>query len=205
MKLNKKGVTIIELIVSIALISVVMLFMYQLLADVTFQKDNDYIATVNQRQRIDMINKIEKSVQKMIKKYQTTGDINIYTYGNSSYGVKVKINGKDRVKLEIKTSKTILELYEYDETVAGSNKLVLLETWTIKGGTFASKEDIGNLIIQKKASDYGTNISMWQCTIPIYTENINNKMLKYQINGINKNENNNNTLDDITFSAIVKT
>ena len=55
MKLNNKGVTIIELIVSIALISVVMLFMYRLLADVTFQKDNDYFASVNQEQRIEII------------------------------------------------------------------------------------------------------------------------------------------------------
>ena len=62
MKLNKKGITIIELIVSVALISVIMLFMYKLLADITFQKENDYFASVNQEQRIEIIDKIETTL-----------------------------------------------------------------------------------------------------------------------------------------------
>lgn len=38
MKINNKGVTIVELLVSLALLSVVLMFLYNLLSNVTFEK-----------------------------------------------------------------------------------------------------------------------------------------------------------------------
>ena len=59
MKLDNKGISIIELIISISLISVVMLFLYNLLSNVTFEKDDDYFASLNQANRIEIISTIE--------------------------------------------------------------------------------------------------------------------------------------------------
>ena len=42
MKLNNKGVTIVELLVSLALLSVVLMFLYNLLSNVTFEKNTDF-------------------------------------------------------------------------------------------------------------------------------------------------------------------
>ena len=58
MKLNNKGVTIVELLVSLALLSVVLMFLYNLLSNVTFEKNTDFISNSNQANRIDIINKI---------------------------------------------------------------------------------------------------------------------------------------------------
>ena len=62
MKLNNKGVTIIELLVSVALVSVVLMFLYNLLANVTFEKITDFIASTNQANRIDIITTIENDL-----------------------------------------------------------------------------------------------------------------------------------------------
>lgn len=67
--INNKGLTIIELIISVALISVVMLFMYKLLADVSFERDNDFFASLNQAQRIEIIDTIEKALMNNAKTY----------------------------------------------------------------------------------------------------------------------------------------
>jgi len=86
MKLNKKGLTIIELIVSIALISVIMLFMYKLLSDITFERDNDYIATLNHEQRIEIIDNIESVLNDNnagITSYSATGKTLRITYNGS--------------------------------------------------------------------------------------------------------------------------
>ena len=62
MKLNNKGVTIVELLVSLALLSVVLMFLYNLLSNVTFEKNTDFIANSNQANRIDIINTIENDL-----------------------------------------------------------------------------------------------------------------------------------------------
>ena len=62
MKINNKGVTIVELLVSLALLSVVLMFLYNLLSNVTFEKNTDFIANSNQANRIDIINTIENDL-----------------------------------------------------------------------------------------------------------------------------------------------
>ncbi len=62
MKINNKGVTIVELLVSLALLSVVLMFLYNLLSNVTFEKNTDFIANSNQANRIDIIITIENDL-----------------------------------------------------------------------------------------------------------------------------------------------
>ena len=179
MKLNNKGVTIIELIVSIALISVVMLFMYRLLADVTFQKDNDYFASVNQEQRIEIIDKLEThlSSNSNIKSVTVSGR-NIYfknSYGSTLSSLRVEaVSGTYKV----------LTLYN------GSSTSSILNRWNIKGGTLDN--------VPYCYSRTGGGKTIVECTIEVYTTNTNNKYLYH--NG--KAVNNNNTVDDIVFSIM---
>ena len=70
-----------------------------------------------------------------------------------------------------------------DDTLKYSVKGVLQNTWKIKGGKFEDIECISE-------GDKTKVIQITQCTIPVYTTNVNNK------------KDNNNTLDDIIFSFI---
>ena len=164
MKLNNKGFTLIELIVSIALMSVVLLFLYNLLADITFEKDNDYMATVNQRQRIDIIDYIEERLSKIqIANYNIADGENIYFHTNNlADEIGIYVVAKNQIQVSDKQFK-------------------------IKGGTFGK-------ISCKTTSD--VNPTYVECTVPIYTTSINNRLL----NEGGKEINNNNTLDDIIFS-----
>ena len=192
MKLNKKGISIIELIVSISLISVVMLFMYRLLANVTFQKEDDFFASVNQEQRIEIIDKIETAIEKALDTY--TGTVTVGKISGSGFhGIDVRIGSSSRVQIRVKTNnyKNII-LYEANPSLSITNQ------WTIKGGTLANST---NTVLNKKLdSTYNTGYDMYEISIPVYTTNTNNK--KYSHNS--KTIDNNNTIDDIIFSVIVK-
>lgn len=63
-KLNKNGMTLMELIVSVALISVIMIFMYKLIADVRSDKNENDKLTDN----IIKISEIEVAIQNTIIK-----------------------------------------------------------------------------------------------------------------------------------------
>ena len=168
MKNNNKGISIIELIISISLISVVMLFLYNLLSNVTFEKDDDYFASLNQANRIEMIRIIE----------DTLLCFPVTNYELLDNNKKIRLYAVPEVYYEIivdNSNKKITYKLNVNEEDYGSAK------WTIKNAT-AGKitcNDVGDGIITTKYI---------QCTIPIYTSNINN------------NENNNNTIDDITFT-----
>lgn len=170
MKLNNKGLSIVELIISIALISIVMVFMYRLITDVTFEKDNDYFASLNQDQRVEIID----TVQAMIKEKKP-----------------IDYNSSSRYfNFEDSEGNVVLYIYRIDNYTLGlyngaRNDQNLLYKWTINGGT------IGNCSCeQEPVSGYIT------CTFPIYTTNSNNKKLSN--NG--KTIDNNNTIDDLTFT-----
>ena len=61
-KLNNKGMTLIELIVSVALISILMIFMYKLISDVKYEKkENDKITD-----NLIKISEIEVTVQEFL-------------------------------------------------------------------------------------------------------------------------------------------
>lgn len=75
MKLNKKGMTLIEIIVSVCMLSTIMIFMYNLLAQVSYEKDNEFFASRNQEQRIEIISYIENLISEL------QGDITFDTNG----------------------------------------------------------------------------------------------------------------------------
>lgn len=155
MKLNKKGISIIELIVSIALMSVVMLFLYNLLSNVTFEKDDDYFASLNQANRIEIISTIENDM---------ICDNTVEFMGivdNSSTSQTLTLKGTKTYKITTNKSGNDYKI-TYEN---GTNR----QTWTIKGGKF------GKINCSNKLGDGIIETNVTQCIIPIYTTNINDK------------------------------
>lgn len=141
--LNNKGLTIIELIISVALISVVMLFMYKLLSDVSFEKDNDFFASLNQSQRIEIIDAIESAVMKNTKSYSRSGNYSI-TFTNGTVSSTLSINSLNK--------KTIT-------FTSGTNNSI----WNMNAG-----EILGIITCNEAASN---EYIVVECKIPIYTTN----------------------------------
>lgn len=193
MKLNNKGVTIIELLVSVALLSVVLMFLYNLLSSVTFEKDNDFIANSNQANRIDIINTIESDL---------ILDNNIEIDKNKDNILILKGTMKGTTTYKIVITENTLAYYVNDS---------IQNTWKIKGATLGnincnktkggtntsndvtecSDNPIKNRSsCHKLTSSQMDSIKITECSIPVYTKNVNNT------------KDNNNTLDDIIFSFI---
>ena len=189
MKLNNKGVTIVELLVSLALLSVVLMFLYNLLSNVTFEKNTDFIANSNQANRIDIINTIESDL---------ILDNNIEINKNQTNDNRLLLKGTKNYKIVI-TENTLA--YYVNNTIQN--------TWKIKGGKLGkincdNSKGGTNIVSNVKECKIDKNlnstcvdksndldsIKITECTIPVFTENVDNT------------KDNNNTLDDITFSFI---
>ena len=88
--MNKKGTTIVELIISLALISVVLLFMMKLLIDINNSNINDSYAKNNQFNRVEII----KTIQNDLKNKRIV-DV---THTNTSNSVTINFIFKDNTK-----------------------------------------------------------------------------------------------------------
>ena len=65
-KMNNKGSTLLELIISIALISVILVFMVRLLVDLNDSETNNKYAKKNQVIRAEILRTIENDLQNKI-------------------------------------------------------------------------------------------------------------------------------------------
>ncbi|MBQ6840773.1 MAG: prepilin-type N-terminal cleavage/methylation domain-containing protein [Bacilli bacterium] len=186
-KLNNKGLTITELLVSVALISVVMLFMYRMLADITFQKDNEYFASQNQEQRIEMIHKIEKTIDDNIDSIIGYSPVNEDTLSKLTL-----IGSTPSSTIEIQAIKAsgILKIIKAEST---------LYEWQLKGGKFSDIKE--ERLKCSSVENAAFNKRLVECKIKVYTENTKNT--DYYDSDANKIIDNNNTIDDIEFSFMI--
>lgn len=97
--MNKKGFTMTELIVSIAIIAVVMIFLVNLLIDIRYDKKNELYDTKNQINRAEIIKTIQNDLDgKVITDINDTGSssnnlvVNIITNDNSNHIIKADSN-----------------------------------------------------------------------------------------------------------------
>ena len=97
--MNKKGFTMTELIVSIAIIAVVMIFLVNLLVDIRYDKKNELYDTKNQINRAEIIKTIQNDLDgKVITDITDTGSssnnlvVNIITYDNSNHTIEADSN-----------------------------------------------------------------------------------------------------------------
>ena len=124
MKLNNKGVTLIELLISVVLVSIIMGFMYKLLLDVTNMQTNDSFATNNQLKRNEIIKTIENDlIDENVGQptLSTSGSVTTITYNNStnkSYSIKVYSD-----KIEYK---------KYNSLTQNNSTCFKTYTWTAK-------------------------------------------------------------------------
>ncbi|MBR4230919.1 MAG: prepilin-type N-terminal cleavage/methylation domain-containing protein [Bacilli bacterium] len=176
MKLNKKGVSIIELIISVTLISIIMLFMYRLLSDITFEKDGDTFAFLNQERRVTILKNVEKTI----------GNNNTLTsIAPSGATINFKSGSTNTYQLTVSSDKKTLT-FKQGSTV--------LDSWPILGGTLV------NPTCTSKALNSGT---IYNCIIKIYTENTNNKDYTTTFNSKTVTINNNNIIDDLVFTFVI--
>ncbi len=97
--MNKKGFTMTELIVSIAIIAVVMIFLVNLLVDIRYDKKNELYDTKNQINRAEIIKTIQNDLDgKVITDINDTGSssnnlvVKITTDDNSPHIIKADNN-----------------------------------------------------------------------------------------------------------------
>ena len=183
MKLNNKGVTVIELIISVALVSVVMLFLYQMLSDITYDKENEFFASGNQVQRIEIANAIGKAIY---------DDKNTVTGFNDDNNNLIAIN-MDRKEGTTSSARTYCINYSsesgiyyvafyYVNSNNCSNTKQDYQKWQLrKGYTLDTEKNLCSITSTEK-------YNIVECSIRVFTENTSN------------NKDNNNTLDDIVFS-----
>lgn len=62
MRLNRKGMTLVELIISVALLSVVLGFLFKILLDVKYESDDAGFAIANQANRAEIIKEIQNDL-----------------------------------------------------------------------------------------------------------------------------------------------
>lgn len=102
MKLNNKGMTLMELLVSIVLVGIVLVFLLQLLTDLEHETENNNYAYNNQVNRTDAIYTIEKDLQKynLVGIEDASADGNLilkfyYISGNDTKTVTLKSDSNE--------------------------------------------------------------------------------------------------------------
>ena len=146
-KMNNKGSTLLELIISIALISVILVFMVRLLVDLNDSETNNKYAKKNQVIRAEILRTIENDLQNKIltdiRDNSTTSNL-IITFkfdGNKESNINVL---KDKLTYKNTDGKT--------------------RTWTLKEGYF----DITQSPVDFSQDE---NIYSLIIDIPVYTTN----------------------------------
>lgn len=128
MKLNNKGMTLIELLISIALISIIITFLYKIINDVNNTKKNPNFAVNNQVNRAEVIRTVEEDIINLkLRHYSRLNDkaIQLDFVDNSSKAISVLPNQK--------------QISYYN--VGGSN----MKSWDMKDENFR----FGNIIIDE--------------------------------------------------------
>lgn len=85
MKLNKKGMTLVELIVSIGLLSIIMAFLFKIILDVKYEKDLSGFADNNQINRAEIVKTIQDDLlNQNLVSYTSTRDYVFFRYANET-------------------------------------------------------------------------------------------------------------------------
>ena len=180
MKLNKNGTTLVELIVSIALLSIVMVFMFKLLADLNNDKYNNDFALDNQVIRAEIIKTIEEDLK-------TKNLDNVYKKGDNQINFYFGPNNNDFYSL-IKEGNSLI--------FNGSTR----RKWTLKGCKLAEiPENLFGVNNVHKITSSSNKILSFMINIEVYTNNDNNSKITYD-SWSNSVYHKNNLIDDITIN-----
>lgn len=117
---NNKGITLIELIISVSLISVVLVFLFQMFVDVRYSDNRTNYSRVNQQNRAIII----KTVQDDFLNYKLTG---LTSEGSTS--------SKFVIKFSFGSSPSTSTLTVTSDTVTYTSVDSQTEKWTIPSGS----------------------------------------------------------------------
>lgn len=183
MKLNNKGMTLMELLISIALVGLVLTFLLQMLNDLEHETDNNNYAYNNQVNRTDVVYTIEKDLQKYnllgIEDASTNGNIIIkfHYIKNNSTTTATLTSAKNEYKDELGDTK---EKYYFRYTSYSGEKY----SWEMKGATI---DTCGTF---KYYIDNTSNSYYFRINIPLYNSVYHER----------NNEDKNNAVDDIEIT-----
>lgn len=155
-KLNNKGLSLIELLISIILISIVVVFMYRLLININNEMTNTDYAISNQQNRLEIIKTVENDL-----------------LNNEVTGITPQTGDTDIVTITYKDgSKSTLEINKTENKVTYTLHDKTNKTWTMKNCT------INNItcIYANYNSDTNNSKSIYTISIMINTVNDNNSI-----------------------------
>lgn len=184
MKLDNKGMTLVELLLSIALIGLVLIFLVQLLNDLQHETDSNNFAYNNQINRIDAIYTIQKDLQKYtlvgIENESSNGKIIINFYYEYEDGTRVATLQSDTNKY-IGNGETKTKYYLRYKSYTNEQF-----SWEMKG---AKLDPCGSF---KYYLNTSSDSYYFKINIPVYNSVYHDR----------NNKNRNNAIDDIeiTFS-----
>ena len=195
MKKNNKGFTLIELIVSITLISVIMVFMFTFLSDVTFEKDNEFFASKNQQIRQEVISLVAKAARYNYNLEEGDEYVNPLTLltvnGNSIIESNTTKTNITTIKFGDGTKNHTLTIEKNENRIKFTSAENKKYAWTLKQGKIDSTTC---------TSKVNSSVALVECIVKVFTENDNNTNLN--AGGITID--NNNSLDDFVFDFLVK-
>lgn len=151
MKLNKKGLTLVELIISVVLIVIVMFFMYRLLNDVNAEKNDNSYAQENTINRGEIIKEIEDDLVG-----QVITDVAV-TNASNTLNLKLTLGSKNATIVVTK------DLFKY------TNPNGELRQWTMQNCTL-NTDHVGVKYTETNG------IYSFLLSIAIYTDNDNNRI-----------------------------
>lgn len=151
MLLNKKGTSLVELIVSVALISVVLIFMFRLLLDLNNEQTNDDFAKENQINRAEILRAVGNDLNN-----NTISSIS--SIGSTTDTMHVNFYYKNGTKTSLTINETTL-------TLLNSNNET--RKWTFKDSTFYPNK--ANVYVKQDNNIYSIIIDL-----EIHTNNDNN-------------------------------
>lgn len=152
MKLNKKGMSLAELIIAVGLISIVIVFLYSLLSDLKNEITNSDFALNNQLTRYEIIKTVQNDMLgEQIKEIKTD---------NSNFEIEITYENGTSTYIKIDSEEGSFVVIEKDDTIT---KWVVDENCFI--GDF-DDIDIKNGGIEGDVTFY--------INIPIYTTNAEN-------------------------------
>lgn len=173
-KLNNKGLTLVELIISVVLIVIVMFFMYRLLNDVNAEKNDNNYAQENSLNRGEIIKEVEEDM-----------------FGKTITAISANKSGSNLVLNMTLTNKE--NNISQNLVITISNKefkykisSVKERKWTMKNATLNTAK-----ITVKYTENSATNTYSLLLLIPVYTDNDANREC---------NHCSNNVVDDIIIS-----
>ena len=180
MKMNNKGMTLMELLVSIVLVGIVLTFLFQLLTDLEHETENNNYAYNNQVNRTDVIYTIEKDLQKYtlvgIEDASTTNELIINFHYLKSGGTYVATLQSETKTYKDEIGDNKVKYYLKYKNYNGEDYY-----WEMKGAELDLCATL-NYYVDSNSNNYYFKIN-----IPIYNDIYHDK----------NNKDRNNAVDDI--------